>query len=681
MARSLLSERDDLFRISTKFLRTEVSLFFSMDNLGPLILDISSDEETGFGDADRGGGSYGEFGEREDVDWLSKLLVEVGGNKDDDSDDVVFVSEVFPKSPKKSRTDFLKPLAKIVVDEDDDDCVVLDDDPDKPLVVVNNKVDDSDDLEIVGEKGEVACRDFPHPRHLCAKFLFASTPHEVHCSQCHCYVCDSLAPCSYWGTGINSVDHCHASEKEEYWKVERKNVKKIDKSVSDIRNTSGTRIETFFQSMKVPERAPYSLPQNQGFNHVRVHPYSRSSSVSSPNGIIQARSQPAGNVTSRYNPQSQLVSVQSHPRSTSNGVFRNRNHHVGSQNPQSFPPRAVFKRGGSIGSSTNNRHAHRFQLSRGPPINRRPAIQAPVTSGRHGLNQQIAGSKAAVSFIPQLQLSSPHTMNASCATYLPFEPQINSQPYSSHIQVQRQSQVPSQQFLNGTSLSSPPLRPCIYSQPSVGNINTSAVPDPFVPDNPVPSQTVASCQSDAGNTYANQLRARSTISLHSIVGNDFDNGSSQLQEHSNPTSPLICGQNDVQQQLHSQSSMFASPMGSGFFSDSSVNHDNMQIHAEQLQYPSTVPAETSRIQNKPENDQPSIAPVSVGNSSRQSVELAAFTSPINDADCLLPESREPGTFDFHFVDSWMFENESFSGAVDVYSPEPAFADPGTLFDI
>ncbi|KAH6811430.1 hypothetical protein C2S51_025192 [Perilla frutescens var. frutescens] len=659
-----------------------------MDNLGPLILDISSDEETGFGDPERGGGG-GEFGDREDDDWLSKLLVEVGGNIDDDSDDVVFVSEVFPKSPKKSRPEVLKPLAKVVVDEDDDDCVVLDDDPDKALVVVNNKVDDSDDLEIVGEKGEVACRDFPHPRHLCAKFLFASTPHEVHCGQCHCYVCDSLAPCSHWGTGVSSIDHCHASEKEEYWKAERKNVKKSDKPVSDIRSTSGTHIESFFQSIQVPLCAPSkpnSLPQNQSFIPVTFHPCSRSSNVSLPNVISRTRSQPAGRVAPRYNSQSQLVSVQSHPRSTSNiapnVTFRNRRHHVGSQNPQSSSPRAVFKRNGVIGASTNNRHPYRFQLSRGPPLNRRPAIQDSVTSGSHGSNQQIAGSHAAVSFIPQLQSSSHHNMDARCANYSPFEPQINSQPYSSYRNpdsVPHQAQMPSQPFVNGNSLSSPPLQPCIYSPPSVGNINTSAAPKPyiaFVPDNPVPSQTVASCQSDAGNTSANQFHSRSTLSSHSIVGNDFD------KEHSNPTSPLICGQNDVQQQLHTQIGMFESPTNFGFFSDSSVNHGNMQIHAEQSQYPNTAPAETSQIQNKPEHDQPSIAPVTLDNLPRQSVELAAaYASPINDADCLLPQSKEPGSFNFHFLDSWMFENESFSGAMDVYSPEPAFADPGTLFDI
>lgn len=41
-------------------------------------------------------------------------------------------------------------------DDDDDDCLVLDSDPDKSVVAVSgDKVDDSDEIEIVGSKGEV----------------------------------------------------------------------------------------------------------------------------------------------------------------------------------------------------------------------------------------------------------------------------------------------------------------------------------------------------------------------------------------------------------------------------------------------------------------------------------------------------------------------------------------------
>ncbi|CBI24716.3 unnamed protein product, partial [Vitis vinifera] len=64
---------------------------------------------------------------------------------------------------------------------------------------------------------QVVCRDYPHSRDQCAKFPFNSTTHDRHCDQCHCYVCDSLAPCGHWGTGMNIVDHCHATNKDQFW--------------------------------------------------------------------------------------------------------------------------------------------------------------------------------------------------------------------------------------------------------------------------------------------------------------------------------------------------------------------------------------------------------------------------------------------------------------------------------
>lgn len=43
--------------------------------------------------------------------------------------------------------------------------------------------------------------------------------------QCHCYVCDSPAPCLKWGTGALSSDHCHAIRGTEPWEGQRKNFK------------------------------------------------------------------------------------------------------------------------------------------------------------------------------------------------------------------------------------------------------------------------------------------------------------------------------------------------------------------------------------------------------------------------------------------------------------------------
>ncbi|VFQ68292.1 unnamed protein product [Cuscuta campestris] len=122
---------------------------------------------------------------------------------------------------------------------DDSDCVVLEEDPAESVKPSHGKRSyDSDDLIIVSEKGPVACRDYPHPRHLCVKFPFASTPHKNHCDRCHCYVCDSLAPCGFWGNGISRKNHCHANDKDKLWKARRISTKGSDVIQPRVHNRS-----------------------------------------------------------------------------------------------------------------------------------------------------------------------------------------------------------------------------------------------------------------------------------------------------------------------------------------------------------------------------------------------------------------------------------------------------------
>ncbi|CAL4920693.1 unnamed protein product [Urochloa decumbens] len=135
-------------------------------------------------------------------------------------------------------------------DEDDDDCVILDGDPDKPVAVAKEEGPRrdaaEDELQIVAEKGELACRDFPHPRHLCATLLFSTSSHASHCSMCHCYVCDSPAPCAFWGNGTARTDHCHATDKDTKWKKLRHSSKNKSqpspkrRSIQNFCNSSAT---------------------------------------------------------------------------------------------------------------------------------------------------------------------------------------------------------------------------------------------------------------------------------------------------------------------------------------------------------------------------------------------------------------------------------------------------------
>ncbi|PRQ25660.1 hypothetical protein RchiOBHm_Chr6g0286061 [Rosa chinensis] len=223
-------------------------------NSGPI--EISSDEDTGLNDLDD-----------DSADWLSNLIESVEKKfGDDDSDDVVVIGEVNSGS-------------KCSLKEVDDDCVVLDGDPDKAVSVADDESGSgSDDLVVVGEKGQIACRDYPHPRHLCAKFPFTSTPHEKHCDLCHCYVCDSLAPCVHWGIGASHIGHCHATEKVEMWKVLRRNFKMgRSASMPVIKVSLALPQLNQVPPLDIIRLAPNSIPQTQVCRPTTTHAVSSTS--------------------------------------------------------------------------------------------------------------------------------------------------------------------------------------------------------------------------------------------------------------------------------------------------------------------------------------------------------------------------------------------------------------------
>ncbi|ESQ50400.1 hypothetical protein EUTSA_v10001979mg [Eutrema salsugineum] len=174
-----------------------------------VVVDVSSDDEVD----SRVDISY--------FDWLNQVM-EAVDEKSDSTDVVEVISEVKGGIDSQYR--------KPIPEEEDDDCVILDGDPDKTakssaveedddkLAKNDDDDDDDDDVLVVGQK---ACRDFPHPRHSCAKYSFNSTSHEKYCDMCHCYVCDIRAPCPYWCIGDSTIDHCHANDKEKIWKNQR----------------------------------------------------------------------------------------------------------------------------------------------------------------------------------------------------------------------------------------------------------------------------------------------------------------------------------------------------------------------------------------------------------------------------------------------------------------------------
>ncbi|KAL3850016.1 hypothetical protein ACJIZ3_011898 [Penstemon smallii] len=659
-----------------------------MASSSPLIFDISSDEEADFGDAAKSGGGVGGLGDREDHNWLSELLGEVDrSNKvdrdiyDDTDDDVVLLGEVFLNPPKKSRQKSVKPSAKVGggcgSDNDDDDCVVLDGNPDKVAFVGNGRtddVDDSDDLVIVGEKGEVACRDFPHSRHLCAKFLFASTPHNVHCSQCHCYVCDSLAPCTLWGTGTSSIDHCHATDKEEYWRAERKSTKKGDKpmpvplTMSNASFLAGVHQNTQLPALTPP--LPNSLLPTQGLRPVTMRSCSTSYNTSVPNAINQGRIHPPGDNVPRYKPQLQVVSPQLHNAFNSNVSLRDKSYNAENKSSRFSPTRAVLKKTGFTGASPNNRRGFRSPLSRNPTLKRSHAIQTPSLNVYQGSSQRNIRSRVANSVINQRKMSASPSIDARCANHISSQPQIQTHLISSS-QVRdpaAQPQIHSSSHLSsnfGNVVSS--LEPQVASQTNAGNFENMILSQPdlvFQPNCFVSSQDFAANQSDIGSALLNQ-HSRSITSSNPNMSNTFEHQSSQPDAWNNSCSL-------------SQSGLPMCSVDFDFEWGASPSHDNLQAPAEISQPQTAAPADDHH-RSIPQVD---------NNFNQKSVAPVDNSSLLDDTGSHFPVTTNPDTLDFQF-ESWLFENQSLPGAFvgpvsphwNVVSPEPSSIEAGTLFDI
>jgi len=175
------------------------------------------------------------------LSYLSKACnLDVEEEEGDDDDDVVIIDKPIEK-PKRDKP---RVIRNVVMD--DDECCMLDTDPSAEATHCTPPLD-SDQLVMTGEKGPVACRDFPHARYLCVRFPFKTTSHADHCTQCHCYVCDTVAPCNAWGDGNCGTDHCHAID-ENHWKTLRK--------LTKARPVASARVTALVPAAIVPVPSP-----------------------------------------------------------------------------------------------------------------------------------------------------------------------------------------------------------------------------------------------------------------------------------------------------------------------------------------------------------------------------------------------------------------------------------------
>lgn len=389
-----------------------------------VVFDISSDEEPAIEEPK-------EFDD--DCNWLTELLRTVDKEKDD-SDEVVIVGEYNPPKPKsKSKSSNQVADIKFVLDGDDDDCVVLGGDPDKPVSAADDvcrnetdSSDDGDDVLVVAEKGQVACRDYPHPRHLCVEFPFGSTPHERHCNLCHCYVCDSLAPCVHWGTGVSTIDHCHATDKQETWKNQRK----ICRTGKDV-PVPVSKLHDITVPMALPLLNHVAsldiVPHNQSLTHnpmlqnqvSRIHTIRSCSSSTFPNIIRRHRRRQPGCVLGGNKLLSRPVSQQALGVRTD--VQRDRHPNV--------PSSTMYKRPGHVAHAlgTNNPTHVSLNMNYAPASGYARNV-APLATSKESPSSMHYGLPNA-NFESHTYQSSPQpNMGSVIVNTMPSRSEVGSQP-------------------------------------------------------------------------------------------------------------------------------------------------------------------------------------------------------------------------------------------------------------
>ncbi|KAF8688072.1 hypothetical protein HU200_042439 [Digitaria exilis] len=190
-------------------------------------VDISSDEEDGVGKP-----AAAAAGKRKSpegaLEWAEKMLAEEDFGADaggfDPAAMQAFLDSLLDTTgivmgDKESAVDDKNAVRGACGGGDDDD---VDGDPDKPVAVAKEEGPrrdaGEDELQIVAEKGEVCT-----PPNL---FYFVPFRYDLQIVViCHCYVCDSPAPCAFWGKGTVHTDHCHATDKDAKWKNLRQSSK------------------------------------------------------------------------------------------------------------------------------------------------------------------------------------------------------------------------------------------------------------------------------------------------------------------------------------------------------------------------------------------------------------------------------------------------------------------------
>lgn len=246
--------------------------------------------------------------------------------------------------------------------------------------------------------------------------------------QCHCYVCDSPAPCSHWGTGVNIIDHCHATNKDDFWVNERKSFR-LGKShpvpVPIIPHSKA--LPQVSQNSSFPIWKPNPILQNEVSRPTSLHACSSQTEVGLPYGASLLRNQRLGIDLGRDRFQPHLIS-QRPPGTHKNSMNQqDRAHGLGTLGPQFSSSRTMFKRTVPGRSAlTANRSGYGSLVNPTCTTFSRNVPQRATPNGRTSSRWQ--GHLPAVDLDPANHQASQPNMGSCFSNAIPTQPQAYGQP-------------------------------------------------------------------------------------------------------------------------------------------------------------------------------------------------------------------------------------------------------------
>lgn len=468
---------------------------------------------------------------------------------------------------------------------------------------------------------------------------------DLKCSkfQCHCYVCDSVAPCAHWGSGAAN-DHCHATEKDEFWRAHRKRSKtKASNNVPPLDFGVGS----------TPVRPLPTLPSNP-LVHNQEQPAGHPcpvTSISTPNSAMPMRTQVSG-----YHPsniyQPQLVSP--HPQRHNAGPAGNR-----------LITRCVpFKRSRMVGGvfpvnrfgSNSSGNNYNYQFSRSRSLGSRwqdpGAGGNPVWSAFQDVNQANLGGVATVS-VPNSPTWS--HINYGLGNSAPLQPQMSSQMRNSSVNAEAASPYPQlspQTFVDSNSMSTVP-----------GTATQQRWGFPCV--NLMPLQQQVASQPDAGRTCEVVMPSQPLVTSNCYVNYAENPASAQA---------YVFFQPDTSSDLNPLSYQQLSG-GPSAIADHVLNDFGQGNQAENL--PSSSGVSFNQDTCPMSQNIPSV-PVEMP------LEKAAvaINSQLPSSSNILPDGSEFVTLSPEEQSPFEYLEIPMSpGFNDLFSPESAPADSGLLYDI